>query len=43
MGNLCEKAAESIGANPLLARVGTYYHDIGKMEIPEYFVENTSG
>ncbi|MBD3219333.1 MAG: HDIG domain-containing protein [candidate division Zixibacteria bacterium] len=43
VGNLCEKAAEAIGANPLLARVGTYYHDIGKMEIPEYFVENTSG
>lgn len=43
VGNLCEKAAESIGANPLLARVGTYYHDIGKMEIPEYFVENASG
>ena len=43
VGNLCEKAAEAIGANPLLARVGTYYHDIGKMEIPEYFVENASG
>jgi putative nucleotidyltransferase with HDIG domain len=43
VGNLCEKAAEAIGANPLLARVGTYYHDIGKMEIPEYFVENATG
>jgi cyclic-di-AMP phosphodiesterase PgpH len=43
VGNLCEKAAEAIGANPLLARVGTYYHDIGKMEIPEYFVENSAG
>ncbi len=40
VGNLCEAAAKDIGANHLLARVGTYYHDIGKMEIPEYFVEN---
>jgi hypothetical protein len=40
VGNLCEAAAKEIGANHLLARVGTYYHDIGKMEIPEYFVEN---
>jgi putative nucleotidyltransferase with HDIG domain len=40
VGNLCEAAAEAIGANTLLARVGAYYHDIGKMEIPEYFVEN---
>lgn len=40
VGNLCESAAKEIGANHLLARVGTYYHDIGKMEIPEYFVEN---
>ncbi|MBD3381091.1 MAG: HDIG domain-containing protein [candidate division Zixibacteria bacterium] len=43
VGNLCEKAAEAIDANPLLARVGSYYHDIGKMEIPEYFVENSQG
>jgi len=40
VGNLCEAAAKSIGGNPLLARVGAYFHDIGKMEIPEYFVEN---
>jgi len=40
VGNLCEAAAKAIGANPLLARVGAYYHDIGKIEIPEYFVEN---
>lgn len=40
VGNLSEAAAEAIGANSLLARVGTYYHDIGKIEIPEYFVEN---
>lgn len=43
VGNLSEKAAEAIGANTLLARVGSYYHDIGKMEISEYFVENQSG
>ncbi len=40
VGNLSEAAAEAIGANALLARVGAYYHDIGKIEIPEYFVEN---
>lgn len=40
VGNLSEAAAEAIQANSLLARVGAYYHDIGKMEIPEYFVEN---
>ncbi len=40
VGNLSEAAAEAIGGNSLLARVGAYYHDIGKMEIPEYFVEN---
>jgi len=40
MGNLAETASEAIGANGLLARVGCYYHDIGKMNKPEYFVEN---
>lgn len=40
VGNLSESAAEAIGANALLARVGAYYHDIGKIEVPEYFVEN---
>jgi cyclic-di-AMP phosphodiesterase PgpH len=40
MGNLCEKAADSIGANGVLARVGCYYHDIGKTVRPEYYVEN---
>jgi putative nucleotidyltransferase with HDIG domain len=40
MGNLAEAAAEAIGADPLLARVGGYYHDIGKTVRPEYFVEN---
>jgi putative nucleotidyltransferase with HDIG domain len=44
VGTLAEAACEAIGANPLLARVGAYYHDIGKMVRPDYFVENqTSG
>ena len=43
MANLAEAAAESIGANPLLARVCCYYHDIGKLAKPEYFVENQRG
>jgi putative nucleotidyltransferase with HDIG domain len=40
VGNLAEAAAEAIGANSLLARVGAYYHDIGKLDMPEYFIEN---
>jgi hypothetical protein len=40
VGTLAEKAAEAIGANPLFARVAAYYHDVGKMRQPEYFVEN---
>ena len=40
LGNLSERAAEAIGANSLLARVGCYYHDIGKMVKPQYFIEN---
>ena len=40
VGNLAEDAAEAIGANPLLTRVGSYFHDIGKMDKPEYFIEN---
>ncbi len=40
IGTMVESAAESIGANPILARVGTYYHDIGKTLNPEAFVEN---
>lgn len=43
LGNLSEAAAEAIGANSILARVGAYYHDIGKMVKPEYFVENQVG
>ena len=39
---LCESAAEAIGANPILARVGAMYHDIGKMMRPLFFVENQS-
>lgn len=37
---LAEAAASSIHANPLLARVASYYHDIGKMKMPDYFIEN---
>lgn len=40
VGNLVEAAAESIHANPLLARVSAYYHDIGKIKKPLYFIEN---
>ncbi len=43
VGNLAEASAESINANPLLVRVGAYYHDIGKIKRPEYFVENQFG
>ena len=40
VGNLAESAAEAIGADGLLARVGAYYHDIGKTKRPSFFVEN---
>lgn len=40
VGVLSESACQAIGANSLLARVGAYYHDIGKTENPEYFTEN---
>ncbi|MDX1386216.1 MAG: HDIG domain-containing protein, partial [bacterium] len=40
---LSEAAAADIGANPLLARVGSYFHDIGKMRKPDYFIENQQG
>lgn len=43
VGNLAESAAESINANPLLARVSAYYHDIGKIKKPLYFIENSGG
>jgi putative nucleotidyltransferase with HDIG domain len=42
VGNLVEAAAEAINANPLLARVAAYYHDIGKVSKPLYFIENLS-
>ena len=40
MANLCESACNAIGANGLLARVGCYYHDVGKLKKPQSFVEN---
>ncbi|WP_243290714.1 HD family phosphohydrolase [Bacillus sp. FJAT-47783] len=40
VANLAESACEAIGANGLLARVGSYYHDIGKTKRPHYFIEN---
>jgi putative nucleotidyltransferase with HDIG domain len=43
VGNLAESAAEAINANPLLARVAAYYHDIGKIKKPLYFIENAAG
>ena len=43
MANLCESACNIIGANGLLARVGCYYHDIGKLSAPGFFVENQGG
>ena len=42
VGNLVEAAAEAINANPLLARVAAYYHDIGKVSKSQYFIENQS-
>ena len=43
VANLAEAAAEAVGANPLLARVGGYYHDIGKLKRPSFFAENQLG
>ena len=43
LGTMCEAAAETVGANGLLARVGAYYHDIGKINKPDYFIENQPG
>jgi putative nucleotidyltransferase with HDIG domain len=40
VGNLAERAAEAIGADPLLARVASYYHDVGKLGNPMVFIEN---
>ncbi len=43
IGTIAETAAEAIGANGLLCRVGSYYHDIGKINKPPYFIENQIG
>ncbi len=43
VGNLAETAADDIGADSLLARVGAYYHDIGKMKRPYFFTDNQFG
>lgn len=43
VGVLAETAASAVGANPILAKVGGYFHDIGKLKNPKYFVENTMG
>jgi len=40
LSHLCERAAANVGADALLARVGAYYHDLGKSENPQYFIEN---
>jgi putative nucleotidyltransferase with HDIG domain len=43
VATLAETAAEAVGANVLLARVGSYFHDVGKMLKPHYFIENQTG
>ena len=43
LANMAEMAANAIGARAQLVRVGAYYHDVGKSEQPEYFIENQSG
>ncbi len=43
LGDMCEAAAEKLGIDSLLVKAGGYYHDIGKMEIPQYFIENQDG
>lgn len=43
VANIAEMVALQIGANDLLVRVGSYYHDVGKMFSPEYFIENQDG
>jgi cyclic-di-AMP phosphodiesterase PgpH len=40
VANLAEAAARAVNANPLLVRVGAYYHDVGKIKMPQYFIEN---
>ena len=43
VGNLAERAAEAIGADPLMTRVAAYYHDVGKLANPLAFIENQAG
>ncbi len=43
VGQLSQEACRAVGANPLLARIGALYHDIGKLAAPEHFVENQLG
>ena len=43
VASMAEAAADSIGANGLLCRVGAYFHDVGKLRKPEYFIENQAG
>ena len=43
VGNLAERAAELVGADPLLVRVGAYFHDVGKVARPYFFVDNQAG
>lgn len=43
IGNMVEATAKAVQANPLLARVSAYYHDIGKIKKPLYFIENQRG
>jgi cyclic-di-AMP phosphodiesterase PgpH len=40
VGNLSKAAAESVGAHPILTRVAAYYHDVGKLKMPHYYIEN---
>src|SRR5690606_16522543 len=40
VGALAERAAEQVGADPLVTRAGAYYHDIGKLAQPQYYIEN---
>lgn len=43
IGDMAEEAADQLDVDPLLAKVGGYYHDIGKMDSPAYFIENQEG
>ncbi len=43
VGSLSRAAAEGIGAHPILTRVAAYYHDVGKLKMPRYFIENRRG